>query len=602
MTRGRQILACVALAGAACCATAAVASAENVIRTYAGTGATGSAGDGGPATMATLNQPAGLAIRPADSSLIIAESAGNVIRAIDLAGTITTLAGTGAGSTSGDGGVATAAGIFGPRDVEYAPAPNAGVLYIAETGGNRIRRVTAGGVISTVVGTGSASSGPDFGQASLTAINAPGGISVAPNGNLYIAETGGHKIRVVVAGSNGLIDATDPITTVAGTGTAGAGADGLQATSAAISSPSDVLALADGSFWISDSGNLRVRHVDPNGVIRFVSGANVNSGATLNGDGGPASLANVSAYGTIIGDGAGGVLLTETSRNRVRRIAANATPANGIVSTVAGAGVGCTLTDLCGDGGAGELAAMTYVTPTIPAPQIYGPNGAIIASGGRTYISDGNRIRVRIDVPGAGGPQGPAGPAGPQGVPGDAGPDGAAGASGSSGAAGSAGAAGATGPNGDDGDDGSDGPNGPAGRPGRAGSNGPSGQNGQNGIDGFSGGTGPLGATGADGPKGESGDPLAFIGGTPLVIALPASRIVRRHGRVILRIYVSTGSSIAGSAVKDGHVISRKRTFLRAGLKQLDLGRLEPGRYRIVVNAAASGGRSSTDRATLIVR
>ena len=88
----------------------------------------------------------------------------------------------------------------------------------------------------------------------------------------------------------------------------------------------------------------------------------------------------------------------------------------------------------------------------------------------------------------------------------------------------------------------------------------------------------------------------------PLVVALPASRIVRRGGRIILRLYVSTGSSIGASAVKDGYVISRSRTFLRAGLKQLDLGRLDAGRYRIVVNAGADGGRTSTDRATLVVR
>jgi hypothetical protein len=105
-----------------------------------------------------------------------------------------------------------------------------------------------------------------------------------------------------------------------------------------------------------------------------------------------------------------------------------------------------------------------------------------------------------------------------------------------------------------------------------------------------------------DGPQGASGDPLAFIGGTPLVIALPASRIVKHRGRVLLRIYVSKGTSIAARVVKNGYVISTRRVFVRAGLKQLDLGRLGRDRYRIVVTATDGRGHSSADRATLIVR
>ncbi|MEI2703255.1 MAG: hypothetical protein V9E83_12755 [Baekduia sp.] len=570
---------------------AAEAGAENTIYTYAGTGAASTTGDGGPAVSATLNQPSALAFG-ADGSLYVAELGGNVIRKIDVGGTIQAFAGTGSASHTGDGGSASAAAIFNPRDIAFAP--DGQTMYIAETGGNTIRRIAADGTITTVVGTGSAGQTGDFGAANAATLSGPQGIGVAANGDLYIADTGvagppiipGNKIRLVTAGANQLIDGADVITTFAGTGGAANNTGDLgPALLATLAVPSDVLPMADGTVMIADPGNTRLRYVDTAGIVRPYSLNGTYTAANIAGDGGPVANAAIVPTGQLISDGAGGVLITESARHRIRRVTAS-----GVVSTIAGNNVTCATTDLCGDYGAAELAG------------IASPLGVAGSPTGRLYIAEGNRIRVRVYAPGSGGPQGPAGPAGLTGAPGGAGADGAVGAAGSTGAAGAAGqagAAGAAGPNGPPGPNGADGADG---RPGRAGANGANGINGTTGSDGASGAAGSQGEAGPDGPKGESGDPLALIGGTPLVVALPASRIVRRGGRIILRLYVSTGSSIGASAVKDGYVISRSRTFLRAGLKQLDLGRLDAGRYRIVVNAGADGGRTSTDRATLVVR
>lgn len=573
----------------ACLAGAAPAAGESPIYTYAGTGIASTTGDGGPAASATLNQPAGLEIA-ADGSLLVAELGGNVIRRITPVGTIQTLAGDGSATHSGDGGPATAAGIFAPRDI--ALSPDKSVLYVLETQGNTVRRINlAAGTITTVVGTGTPGVTGDFGPAGSALLGAGAqGMGVAANGDLYIADTANNKVRVVAAGANHLIDAGDIITTFAGTGIAGHGGDQSAAVAATLFRPTDVRPMTDGSVIIGDgyqnNNDAQVlRLVTTDGIIRFYSRfGSAASGLTVAGDGGPVSTAPVSSDAEIAFDGAGGLIVVENPRNRVRRV--TVTGNTTVVSTLAGSGNICPLTDLCGDYG-----------PAISAP-LNAPIGVAGSPTGRLYISEGNRIRVRVYAPGAGGPQGPAGPAGVTGAPGTQGPDGAGGPVGTTGQAGASGAAGAPGAQGPAGARGPDGTNG---HPGRTGATGPNGYNGADGGDGAPGELGLGGEPGADGPKGEDGDPFAQIGGMPLVVALPASQILRRRGRVILRIYVSTGTAIAGRAVTDGHAIARTRTFLRAGLKQLDLGRLAPGRYRIIVEAR-SGSRSSSDRATLFVR
>lgn len=194
---------------------------DGVIHTVAGTGTPGDSGDGGPATKAELWHPNAVAVNAA-GDLFIADTYNEVIREVNTAGIITTIAGTKwKAGYSGDGGPATQARLSGPSDVQVDAA---GDLFIADTGNDVIREVNTAGIITTVAGTGrTAGYSGDGGPATQAELNAPEGIAVAPNGDLYIADTGNDRIRMVSA-------ATGVISTVVGNGTdadlPGQGADG----------------------------------------------------------------------------------------------------------------------------------------------------------------------------------------------------------------------------------------------------------------------------------------------------------------------------------------------------------------------------------------
>ena len=166
--------------------------ATGIITTFAGSGAAGFGGDGGPSAGAQLNTPVGLAV--GSGNLYIGDQGNNRVRRVDLAtGTITTLAGTGAGGSAGDGGPSTAAQFNSPGGL----AVDSGNLYIADSHNNRVCRVDLGtGTITTVAGTGAAGFAGDGGPASAAQLNYPGGVAVG-SGNLYIAERGNNRVRRV---------------------------------------------------------------------------------------------------------------------------------------------------------------------------------------------------------------------------------------------------------------------------------------------------------------------------------------------------------------------------------------------------------------------
>src|SRR3954451_7543670 len=167
---------------------------DGTIATLAGNGSRGSAGDGGPATAAQLDAPNGLALA-SDGSLLIADSANNRIRRVGFDGRIATVAGNGGGGSGGDGGPATSAQLNRPVDVAAAPG---GVFYIAEQGGNRIRRVDSSGTISRVAGTGAPRFGGDGRVVGSSYVNAPHALEVAPSGKeLLIADTDNNRVRYV---------------------------------------------------------------------------------------------------------------------------------------------------------------------------------------------------------------------------------------------------------------------------------------------------------------------------------------------------------------------------------------------------------------------
>jgi sugar lactone lactonase YvrE len=227
------------------------------ITTVAGSGPTGLrqggfAGDGGPATGARLNSPAGVAL-DASGNLFVADTGNSRVRRVDArSGLITTVAGTGTTGFSGDGGAAIGAQLDEPRGIAVDRAGN---LFIADTFNHRIRKVAAGtGVISTMAGTGMAGFSGDGGPATGAQLNQPGGIAVDPSGNLFIADSLNHRVRRVAA-AMGFID------TVAGVGVAGFRGDGAPATTARLNAPSGVALDPNGNLYIADQGNHRIRMV-----------------------------------------------------------------------------------------------------------------------------------------------------------------------------------------------------------------------------------------------------------------------------------------------------------------------------------------------------
>jgi uncharacterized protein (TIGR03437 family) len=243
---------------------------NGVITTVAGSGdrpalasrceATGSIGDGGDARSARLYNPADIAILP-NGGMVIADQLANRIRQVSPSGVITTLAGNGAHNLYSPGIPATSS----PMDSPSALAVDkSGVIYFAELHGNRIGRIGPDGRIVTVAGNGF----PGYNGEGIPATSAwmtrPTGISLDAAGTLYIADSGNNRIRKV--SSDGII------TTFAGTGQKGFSGDGGAANAAKLDTPMDVKVDGVGNVYIADTGNHRVRRVSAQGAISTVAG------------------------------------------------------------------------------------------------------------------------------------------------------------------------------------------------------------------------------------------------------------------------------------------------------------------------------------------
>ena len=384
--------------------------ASGTITTVAG-GGSAFPGDGGPATDARLNDSSGIYV-DATGNVYIADTGNYRIRKVDTSGTISTVA----GGYIGDGAQATDANLTSPQSVVRDGDGN---LYIADQGNNRIRKVDASGVMTTFAGGGSAG-GPDYGDgapATDASLSSPAGIALDGSGNVYIADAGNYRIRMVdasgtittVAGGGDVlgdggpatealvysspgvyvdatgsiyiadrwhhrvrkVDASGTISTVAGNGSDGYSGDGGPATEASLSGPLGVVADESGNVYLADYNNTRVRKVDASGVITTVAG---NGEYGFSGDGGPATEANFSRPAAVFLDSSGNLYVVDHDNNRIRKV-----DASGIVTTIAGDGnVG-----FSGDGGPPTSASLR------------GPAGIFVGNSGDLYIADTGNNRIR---------------------------------------------------------------------------------------------------------------------------------------------------------------------------------------------------------------
>jgi predicted phage tail protein/sugar lactone lactonase YvrE len=294
-------------------------SPTGIISTVAGkAGTAGFSGDGGPAALAKLSSPTGLAV-DTSGNLYIADTGNHRVRKISTAGTITTVVGNGTAGSTGDGGPATSAELTTPVDVKVSPA---GDLYIADGGASKIRKVDAGGTISTFAGSGTAGYNGDGIAATAAKLNQPNFLYVSSGGDVYIDDTANNRVRMVDS-------ATGLISTVAGTGVSGYGGDGGAATAAKLSSPQGIVVDSIGDLFISDYNNERIRKVNPSGTITTIAGTGRSGFA---GDGGPAFKAKINHPAGLTVNGAGDLLLGDYGNNRVRKILAAATIASPTLS------------------------------------------------------------------------------------------------------------------------------------------------------------------------------------------------------------------------------------------------------------------------------
>jgi uncharacterized protein (TIGR03437 family) len=415
---------------------------DGVITTVAGTGQAGSAGDGGPAVAAQLNAPRNVAV-DGFGGLYIAEFNGHRIRLVTPDGLIQTVAGTGLSGSSGEGVAAASAQLSYPAGIAVdftgtlyiadsgnqrirkvfaglmttvllptlstptgVTGDGSGGIYIADSGNLRILRRTAGNVVLTVAsalnsardvaidplgnlfiadghrvrllspmglsttfaGDGTFGFAGDGGPATTAGLNGPGGIAVGPDGSLYIADEHNHRVRIV--------SSAGAISTIAGTGIPAISADGLPATKTALDAPAGLLLDSSSTLWIGEYFGNRVRKLAPGGFIQPVAG---NGTAGFNGDFRLATTAQLKAPDQTALDAAGNLYIADSGNHRIRKV----TP-QGMISTYAGTGS----SGFAGDGGQAASATLNL------------PRGVAVDAAGNIFIADTNNNCIRKVTPG----------------------------------------------------------------------------------------------------------------------------------------------------------------------------------------------------------
>jgi sugar lactone lactonase YvrE len=329
-----------------------------------GTGASGYSGDGGPATKAKMNIPAGLTFDK-QGNLYIADRANHRVRKVDKKGIITTVAGNGTAGFSGDGGPATQASLNLPSGVAVDPKGN---LYISDRSNNRVRVVNTKGIIKTFAGTGSDGYHGDNMPALKATLDKPFGLALDKDNNLYIADRGNNRIRKV--------DSSGLISTVAGDGGFYYIGDNGPAYRASIAGPTGVTVDDRGNVYIADRSNNRIRMVDKLGMIRTVMGTGQQD---YNGDSELARETNLHLPFGVALDKKGDLLVIDRSHYRIRKLIMKGNK----VTTLAGNGV----KQFGGDGGPAQGANLEF------------PHGIDVDSKDNVIFADKAHYRIRKITP-----------------------------------------------------------------------------------------------------------------------------------------------------------------------------------------------------------
>ena len=374
---------------------------DGTVETVAGIGAFGFSGDGGRATAAALSSPSGVAV-DTSGNLFISDLGNGRIRKVTSDGVITTIAGTGYlyahQDGDGDGGPALAAQFRFPSSVSVDTAGN---IFVADRDNYRVRKITPGGLITTVAGNGTHRFSGDGSPANVAILDAPKAVTVDATGNLFIADEGNYRIRKVTPDGR--------ITTVAGNGRSGGSGDGGPAISAqlgevgslsvdaagnlfivdscsvrkvnlegvittvvglcGLANPSGVAVDASGNLFIADFLNDRVLKITPDRRVQTVAG---NGTSGFSGDGGPATSAQLYFPFSVAVDAAGNLFIGDYWNYRIRKV----TP-DGRINTIAGNGT----PGFGGDGG-----------PAIAA-QLDLPRTVAVDAVGNLFITFENRVR-----------------------------------------------------------------------------------------------------------------------------------------------------------------------------------------------------------------
>jgi cysteine-rich repeat protein len=329
------------------------------ITTVAGTGGYGSGGDAGDASSAQLNDPFKV-VPDAMGRLVIADTKNHRVRRVDSSGAITTIVGTGLFELSADGGPAAATALANPTGIAF---DSSGRLLIVDSHAHRVRRIELDGTISTVAGKGTAGFSGDGGPATSAELDTPYGVAIDSLDRILIADNRNHRIRRV--------ETDGTITTIAGTGFGGFSGDDGPATSAQLRFPVDVAIDSTGRIFIADTSNHRIRRIDLAGTITTVAGTGVSG---FGGDGGPATSAQLATPNSIAIDALGRLLLTDTFNHRIRRVAVD-----GTITTIAGTGT----RGANGDGAAAVAAELSQ------------PNAVAVDALGRVLVTDAKNNRIR---------------------------------------------------------------------------------------------------------------------------------------------------------------------------------------------------------------